>query len=84
MNVNDNHFYCIRPAEFHCLHFCPHFYKAFKNNITIESAEIIGDRRYNIPVVDLRFDGWYENSVFAFGQSILNKEKISYYLKELS
>ena len=63
MNVNDNHFYCIRPAEFHCLHFCPHFYKAFKNNITIESAEIIGDRRYNIPVVDLRFDGWYENSV---------------------
>ena len=63
MNVNDNHFYCIRPAEFHCLHFCPHFYKAFKNNITIESAEIIEDRRYNIPVVDLRFDGWYENSV---------------------
>ena len=80
MNVNDNHFYCIRPAEFHCLHFCPHFYKAFKNNITIESAEIIEDRRYNIPVVDLRFDGWYENSVVC----LWRKEKIFYYLKELS
>ena len=41
MNVNDNHFYCIRPAEFNCLHFFPHFFKVFKNNITIESAEII-------------------------------------------
>ena len=80
MNVNNNHFYCIRPAEFHCLHFCPHFYKAFKNNITIESAEIIEDRRYNIPVVDLRFDGWYENSVVC----LWHKEKIFYYLKELS
>ena len=41
LNVNDNHFYCIRAAEFNCLYFCPHFYKAFKRNITIESAEII-------------------------------------------
>ena len=41
MNVNDNPSYCIRPAEFNCLYFCTHFCKAFKKNITIESAEII-------------------------------------------
>ena len=41
LNVNDNHFYCLRPAKFNCLYFCLHFYKDFQKNITIESAEII-------------------------------------------
>ena len=38
------------------------------------------DRKKNIPIVDIRFDGWYENSVC---QSILNRGNIFYYFKEL-
>ena len=26
------------------------------------------DRKYNVPVADLRFDGWYENSVCLWPQ----------------
>ena len=27
------------------------------------------DRRYNIPVFDLRFDGWYENSALSLAKA---------------
>ena len=44
MNMNKNQpfaHYFLKPAEFNCVYFCPHFYKAFKKNITIESAEVV-------------------------------------------
>ena len=31
----------IHAGEFQCLYFHPHFLKAFKKNISIESAEVI-------------------------------------------
>ena len=31
----------LKPAEFNCLYFCPHFHKAFKKDMTIESAEVV-------------------------------------------
>ena len=34
------------------------------------------DRKYNILLVNIRFDGWYKKSVFVFGQSTLNREII--------
>ena len=32
------------------------------------------DRKYNVPVVDLRFDGWYENSVRLWPQDPEQRE----------
>ena len=40
------------------------------------------DRKYNIPIVHIRFDDW-EKIVFVFGQSILNRDNIFNYLIEL-
>ena len=40
------------------------------------------DRKYNIPIVHIRFDDW-EKIVFVFGQSILNRDTIFNYLIEL-
>ena len=40
------------------------------------------DKKYNIPIVDIRFDDW-KKIVFVFGQSILNRENIFNYLIEL-
>ena len=41
------------------------------------------DRKYNVSLIDIRFDGWYENSVSKHSQSIVNRESISYCLREL-
>ena len=35
------------------------------------------DRKYNIPLVDIRFDGWYENSVRLWPKHI---EQGNYFL----
>ena len=36
------------------------------------------DRKYNVPLIDIRFDGWYENSVRLWP----NRERF-FFLKEL-
>ena len=40
------------------------------------------DRKYNAPLMDIRFDGWYK-IVWVFGQSIVNRESMSHFLREL-
>ena len=43
------------------------------------SITVSMDRRYNVPVFDLKFDGWYENSVRLW-PSILDKLSVFYCL----
>ena len=32
------------------------------------------DRKYNIPIVDIKFDGWYENSVYLWPKHTEQRE----------
>lgn len=40
-NDNNLHQFSLYPADFYCACFCPHFYKAYKEKVIIERAEIV-------------------------------------------
>ena len=61
--------YFINAGEFECHYFCPHFFKAFEKNISIESAEVIES---STEEAVLYYKHYMKNDIqkFAFSDSL--------------